>query len=120
MNGYTPEPTNPERLAYDAERKAYWDAKSLAYAQSHDEEGDGLPWLVLSDAVSIAITPKVISFMPDEEPWNKIPDSDTTPKLPPAKINTLQQLADAQAVSFNERYYHNSGLPYFPHENRGA
>ena len=65
MNGYTPTPKNPERLAYDAERKAYWDAKSLAYAQAHDEEGDGLPWLNLSDVVQIAITPKIISFMPE-------------------------------------------------------
>jgi hypothetical protein len=38
MNGWTPTPTNPERLAYDAERRAYWEAKSLAYAMEHDKD----------------------------------------------------------------------------------
>lgn len=34
--------------------------------------------------------------------------------LPPAKITTLQQLADEQAKSFNRRYYNNpDGLPKF-------
>lgn len=51
MNGYTPEPTNAERLAYDAERIAYWTAKSFAYAQAHDN--DGLPFVEVTEGVAV-------------------------------------------------------------------
>ena len=34
--------------------------------------------------------------------------SDAGPKLPPAEISTLQELADAQERSFNRRYYGNA------------
>jgi hypothetical protein len=45
-NGWTPTPTNPERLAYDAERRAYWEAKSLAYAMEHDVENLGARFII--------------------------------------------------------------------------
>jgi hypothetical protein len=43
-------------------------------------------------------------------------DVASAPKLPPAKNNTLRELANAQVLSFNKHYYGNDGLPYFKHE----
>ena len=84
-----------------------------------EEQGDGLPWLDLSETVAIAITPKIARFMEplvEVAPWDEIPDTVTVTKLPPAKISTLQELADAQAHSVKIRYYGNEGKPHFPHQ----
>ena len=45
----------------------------------------------------------------------------TTPKLPPAKNNTLQSFAEKRERQFNQFYYGNKdGLPYFPHQTQEA
>lgn len=45
----------------------------------------------------------------------------TSPKLPPAKNNTLQSFAEARERQFNKFYYGNKdGLPYFPHQTQEA
>lgn len=84
MNGWTPTPTNKERVEYDAERAQIFEARALALTIQTENpiteaEADrlhelieealsyetGLPFLALSDTVSIAITPKVARFMDD-------------------------------------------------------
>jgi hypothetical protein len=54
-----------------------WHEIHDAIKQLIPTEGDGLPWLNLSDVVQIAITPKVISFMPEAAPWDEIPDTES-------------------------------------------
>ena len=58
---------------------------------------------------------KIIAEKIEVAPWDEIPDI-VTVTLPPARINTLQQWADARELSFNKHYYGNNGLPYFPHQ----
>lgn len=84
MNGWILTPKNKERKDYDFERALLFEARAIAYDVASqnpvtESEADrlhelieealsyetGLPFLALSDTVSIAITPKVARFMDD-------------------------------------------------------
>ena len=120
MNGWTPTPRNAERVEYDLNRNERVIATSLAYTEQRNHATTEADADYLHELSKIMDTDPAHILNAQQEPnWDS---SDTgqkvsrVTKLPPAKITTMQQFAEAQAVSFNERYYGNNGLPYFPHE----
>jgi hypothetical protein len=121
MNGWTPTPTNKERVEYDLQRNEEFIAKSLAYNLSRTFATTEADADQLHELITICDTDPAHILNTELEPdWNQdSPKLSALTKLPPAKITTMQQFAEARDRSFNQRYYSNNGLPYFPHEKRG-
>jgi hypothetical protein len=88
-NGWTPTPTNPERLAYDAERRAYWEAAVLIYNWS-----------------------KV--FEPTESDADKLHELVEMCNTDPAHIAhaTIQDWGETSAEYKQSQPYHNDLYPY--------
>ena len=111
MNGYT------EPWQRVSERLARWKMDGYGWYPKTDDECEQVK--ILADIRPIHQINKV-EWQDEVAPWDEIPDSVTVTKLPPAKITTMQELADAQAHGFNVRYYGNEGKPYYPHQEANS